>query len=802
MRVPLSWLKTFVDWDEGIEELARVLTLHGLATDAIDWPGRGCAGIITARVDSVAPHPSRPHLAVLTLSAGARRGTVVSAAPDLTVGLGVTWALPGSVLPGQRSIDPREFGGILSEGMLCSEQDLGLAVGGDEALARLDLPPGEDLVSILSLDDPVLDIELTPNYAVHCQSILGVAREVAALTGGDLRLPEAGGGEIPEGDLRITVTDPALCSRYVARVVRFPTALGKTPWWIARRLCQCGVRPVDPIVDVTNYVMLELGQPLHAFDRGKWVGPTISVRPAAAGEAIVTLDGRQRALAPGDIVIADAAGPTAIAGVMGGERTEIGPDTRTVLLESAVFQPEAVLRTARLLGLISEASARFSRGVDPDGAGLGADRAVHLLGLLGGQISAGTDFGPARIAPRHVSLRGARMRQWIGVRLSTAAAGRLLGRLGFEIQADGADRLRVRVPSWRGDVREEVDLIEEVCRMYGYQRVPASLPPGAPAEETPSALATMTEMVRSLALGAGFSEILPYSFHARALLDRMRLGPAHPWRRAVTIANPMRPEQEVLRATAATSLLRVLELNAHHQRIDAACFEIGRVFAPGEPRPHEIAVLAFGGMGLLRPASWQQPGQSCDFYAVKGLAQEIAVRAGIGLERLTFTVPDESELPFLHPGRAALCLLDGQAIGWIGEIHPEVQAAFDLPIAPTIGEIRLQPLCASAQAVPHSKTLPRFPAVRRDLSLVVGPERTAAEVVATIASAGDPSGILAGMQLFDVYQGPGLDPGQRSLTFALTFQSDRTLRDAEVDQVMATVIDQVTRTLGATVRGR
>lgn len=803
MRVPLSWLRTFVDWQDDVTELASALTAHGLSVEAVDWPGRGCTGIVAARVEAIRAHPTRSNLTIVDLSDGQTREAVVTNATGIALGDVVPWARPGAILPGWRAVEVRSLDGVPSAGLLCSPLELGCALEESGSLLPLDQPVGTDLVRSLFLDDPVLEIELTPNYAAHCQSILGVAREVAALTGGQLRMPDA----IPTSDgdadgFRLDVACPELCSRYVARLVRWEDEPPPSPLWMVRRLCQCGIRSLNPIVDVTNYVMLELGHPLHAFDRARLSGDTICVRRAERGEHLTTLDGREHVLQETDLVIADGTNPIALAGVMGGIGTSITATTVDIVLESAMFSPDAVGHTVRAHGIHSEAAQRFSRGVDPAAVTGAADRALALFRLVGGTVYGARTWGPAQPPQRSTSLRGARLRQWMGVRLSTAAAGRMLSALGFEIQADGADRLRVNIPSWRSDVHDEVDLIEEVCRMYGYDRIPATLPEGASTTVSRPPLEQTAAVVREVALSAGFTEVIPYTYHSRELWDRLLLPPTHPWRQqAVAIANPMRGDQEVLRTTIAASLMRVLETNARFRRLDVACFELGPVFARDAHGITEQSVLGMAGMGCIAPQTWQSPGVPCDFFRLKGTIAAVASRLGIDQRRLTWNVPPKGQFPSLHPGRAAVVALDGITIGWVGQCHPEVQDAFGLPDAAVLAEIQLEPLLAVDRSIVF-EPIPRYPAVRRDLALLVPVERSAAEVQDALhdATAALPD-LRTTIRLFDLYQGQGLPPGWRSLAFTLLFQAERTLRDEEVDQALALVVRAVTLAVGVRLRG-
>ena len=795
MRVPLGWLRERIDCPEAPESLAERLTSRGVAVEAIERPGAGAQGVVVARIASVAPLGGSTRLSICQVSAGRRAGTVVCGAPGVAAGQLVPWALPGACLPGGRPIAIRDMHGTASEGMLCAAVELGLPgdhgglldLEGQHGVGGAPLVPGDDLVAALELDDPVLVLELTPNYATHCQSILGVAREVAAAYGRSLRpLPSA---ELPPArteSVAVAITSPDLCPRYVAVTIDGCHA-ATTPLWLARRLQACGMRPLHPIVDVANYVMLELGQPLHTFDRSRLRGG-IRVRTAAADEPITTLDDRQRTLAVEDLVIADQTGPVAIAGVMGGSRTEVRARTTSLLLESAHFNAEAVAHTARRLDLPSEAAARFGRGTDPDACRPAAARAVQLLTLVtGGTATATTEAGPG-VPPRIIPLRTARVRTLLGPGLGAAVCTRALRSLGFSVTPDGRGRLSATVPGWRADVAEEIDLIEEVARAYGYDRLTTALPPGVSEPHIPEpasrARSSAVAMARDLLLASGFSEIAPYSFHAPADFDRLRLPADHPWRQAVAIANPMGEDQRLLRTTLAVGLLHTLEVNARQHRTDAAVFEVGPVYvADSAGRPAEPLHLGAAGYGHLRHADWHGDADPIDLWSIKGVFE--AVLARLGLEGRCTWRP-ATALPLAHPGRVAEAWLDGRAVAWVGETHPELTGIWELPCAAALGELDLEALAAAAPPRAAIHPLPRHPAARRDISVVAARHRPAAELDAAIREAAGL--LLVDLRLFDVYEGEKAPTDSRFLAYALTWQAvDRTLTDAEVAECDAVV---------------
>ena len=789
MRVPLAWLREMVDWPGDVTDLAEALTGRGVAVEAIDRPGAGVKGIVAARMLEVAPIPGSDHLRACRLDGGA---TVVSGAPNLRAGMLVPWAPPGAVLPGGRVMAAEEFRGVRSEGMTCSADEIGLP--GEHADGLLALPesmhPGQDLVAALELDDPVLALELTPNYAAHCQSILGVAREVAALSGSRLRLPPD--LPLPHDHLEATyvasvqIQAPDLCGRFIAVQLAGLTPV-PAPILVQRRLQAAGIRPRNAIIDATNYVMLEVGQPLHAYDLRDLRGGVIGARRARPGEVIVTLDGQRRTLTADDLVIADGERAVGVAGVMGGENTEVRGDTREVLLEAAWFLPGGIGRTARRLGLASAASARFARGVDPARLRWAAERCAGLIAAwAGGGVSADPRDEVAASFPVEepvVRLRGSLVRGLLGVRVTAGECGAYLGALGFGVSVDGADRLRVVVPSWRADVAEEIDLVEEVGRAYGYDQIPEALPDGAPGSPIRDVVAETGESAGALLRGAGYSEAVTTPLQAEEEWARLRLPAGDVLRGNVHLMNPMTEDQRLLRMSLVPGLLAALGLNARHRRVQARLYEVGRVFWPsrGGDLPLERRHLATAAAGS-------------GYLAAKGAIEVVLQRLGLAGVRW-----ERSELPYLHPGRSAVVLAEGgERLGYVGEVHPETAAAYGIVGVATLAELNLDAVAALRPARAAYRPWLRAPAVRRDLAMVLPESVAAAEVVAVMRAAG--GDLVREVRLFDVYTGEGIDAGHRSLAYTLVYQADRTLTDAEVDRAHAAVRAALAERLGAQLR--
>ncbi|MBE3589272.1 MAG: phenylalanine--tRNA ligase subunit beta [Firmicutes bacterium] len=814
MRVSYRWLQEFVPVELPPEELAERLTLVGLAVEAVERPWRHVEGVVAGRVTAVERHPASDHLKVVRVETGGAALTIVTGAPNARAGMLVPVALPGARLADGRRIAAADFRGVVSEGMCCSADELALPEPpGPRGLLELDPQegwrPGMDVARALELDDAVLEVELTPNYAAHCQSVLGVAREVAALLelpllpaerrrGPSQPAPASWPADRPRPP-RVFIEDEG-CARYVARFI-LDVRVGPSPLWLQRRLQAAGMRPISNVVDVTNYVMLETGQPLHAFDLDTLRGGLIGARAARPGETLRTLDGEERRLQEGDLVIADAEAPVALAGVMGGAATEVTERTRSILLESAWFDPARVGRTARRLGLLSEASGRFEKGVDPSGCRWVADRAAALIqALAGGTVPEEVeDAYPRPARPRRLEVEAARIRGLLGVDLGDAEIASYLRRLHMDVRAEGG-RLVVTVPTFRPDVTEPVDLVEEVGRLYGLNRIPSAPLHGAPGRGGRSARRRALDELSRLMRAAGFTEAVTFTFHPEERLARLGLPPHDERSRPIAVANPLSEAQEVMRTTMLPSLLDVLAHNHRVRRTDAALFEIARVYMGADEvaagrLPQEPLRLAFVASGRLAPRHWREgEGRAADFFTAKGV-----VEAVLRLFRVEDARWERAREPFLHPGRAAYAAAGGRALGWVGELHPRVAAAWDLEGRVVAAELDVEALLAAGRALPELRPLPRFPAVARDLALVVDLATPAAEVERVMRQAGGE--LLRSIELFDVYAGERLGAGRRSLAYRLVYQADdRTLTEDEVEAVHGRVRQALAGELGAVLR--
>lgn len=795
MRVPLSWLREYVAIDVPTDELAERLSMAGVAVDQIERRGGDVSGVVVAEVLEVDDVPDSK-LCITRVDAGAA-GTfqVLAGVRNFAAGDRVPLAAPGARVPtldvpvGVRTM----MGRFESQGMLCSAKELGVSDdhSGILVLDR-DLPLGADVAALLALDDEILEFEIYPNRP-DLMSVLGIAREVGILLGADVRSPDT--ALIEEGPdtgslTSVTVEDAAGCPRYLARVLEGVT-VGPSPALVRSRLAACGFRPISNIVDATNYVLLLTGQPLHAFDLDALGEERIVVRRARAGERIVTLDEQERQLDEADLVIADASRAQAIAGVMGGRASEVGAGTTRVLLESAFFDPLSVARTARRHQLRTEASARFERGADPEVVPAAAALCAEWIRRwAGGRVAAGAvDVGGA--PPRRtIRLRPARADAVLGAPIPSEATGRFLAGLGCEV-GDAGDALDVVVPSWRPDLEREIDLIEELARLHGYDRFPSTLPPARRGGLTSDQ--RLRRRIRAVMAGAGFTEVTLSTFAHRDDLDALG---APDDDALVRVSNPMTEDQRRLRPTLLAGLLRAAQHNAARGVRDVAMFEIGAVFtgwADGADLPHEHISLGSLIAGEAGAASWHMPVRSIDALDAKGAIEALLAELGVG----AWSIEPDAGMPF-HPGRSARVLIGGDAAGVFGELRPSVARAFDLEGAVAAFELALPVLIGAAATTLRIEPPSRFPPVLRDLTLAVDEDVEAGAVADAIRGAAGEH--VESVALLDVYRGEQVGSGRKSLSFRLTFRApDRTLRAEEADAARAAAADAA-RALGADVR--
>lgn len=638
-------------------------------------------------------------------------------------------------------------------------------------------------VEPLESGDFVLEFELTPNRA-DCLSMINIAREVSAVAGGRLHLPvitvKEGAGDV-NSLARIEIQAPDLCRRYAARIVT-NLKITDSPAWMQKRLQAAGVRPINNIVDVTNYVMLELNQPLHAFDYDLLADHRIIVRQASAGEKITTLDGNERTLDSEMLVIADTRRTVAIAGVMGGLDTEVTDKTKTILIESAYFEGVSIRQTSRKVGLRSEASSRFEKGINQEGAVLAADRAAQLIQEQGwGEVVPGViDVYPRPAEPVQIDLRVSRVNDILGTELTQAEVVRLIARLQFDLKVVDDNLIQVAIPSYRwGDLRREIDLIEEVARLHGYDRVPITLPEGKVTEGVKTFAQRQVDQCRELLNACGMNEVITYSFVSPRGFDLIKLVEQSPLRQTVAVANPLSEEQSVMRTTIIPNILEVLKRNTSRQLSNLAVFEVGNVFyssGSAVTLPKETLTVAGAVLGE-QPAGWSGPTVPMDFFYLKGIIERMLT--GMGLKGYSFTACTTD--PTFHPGRTAQILAGGQVIGVMGEVHPDVLENYDLPAKACVFQLDLDQVIAQSSPVKLYTALPKYPAIDRDMAILVKEAVPADQIAGVIAANGKP--LLKKFDLFDVYRGAQVSAGYKSLAYTLVYQADdRTLTDEEVNR--------------------
>ncbi|WP_028534171.1 phenylalanine--tRNA ligase subunit beta [Paludibacterium yongneupense] len=785
MQFSEQWLRSWVDPSLKSEQLSYLLTMAGLEVEETTAAAPAFSGVVVAEVVEVVPHENADRLRVTRVNVGGGELVqIVCGAPNVAVGLKVPCALPGAELPGDFKIKPTKMRGVESNGMLCSGKELGVPDDVDGLLVLpSDAPVGTSIRDYLGLDDVLFTLKITPNRA-DCLSIRGIAREVAALTSSPLTevaIPAVA----PSHDetVAVTIAEPARCGRYLGRVIRNIDASAPTPAWMRRRLERSGLRSVSAVVDVTNYVLLELGQPLHAFDLSRLDGG-ITVRMARDGEELACLNDKTVRLDPGFMVIADDSRALAIAGVMGGEPSSVTPASRDIFLESAFFAPEAIAGRSRVLGFGSDSSFRYERGVDFELQRAASERATALiLEICGGEagpVSEALGTLPQRDVVR---VRPARVNRLIGTDLSDDAIAAILGRLGLPVQRDG-DAFAVRAPSFRFDIEIEADLVEEVARVYGYDAIPDRVSASRmsmlelPQDTQPRAV------LRRKVVARDYQEVINYAFVDEAW-ERDFAANTDP----VRLINPIASQMSVMRSTLIGGLVDVLVANINRKQARVRLFELARIFVKHDgaiAQPEKLGGLAWGARA---PEQWGIKSERVDFYDVKA-----DVEALFAPRRPEFV---RSAHPALHPGRCAEVRIDGVKVGVIGELHPRWVQSYDLPSAPVVFELDLAALDAVERV--SARPVSKFQAARRDLALVVDEAVEAGSLLATFAAAASP--IVSDVSLFDVYRGRGVDEGKKSLAFRVTLQdATRTLTDDDVEAAVRGLLDAVAAGHGARLR--
>jgi phenylalanyl-tRNA synthetase beta chain len=792
MRVSVNWLSEWLGSTPEPRDLATRLTMAGLEVEAVEPAAPPLAGVVVGEIVAREKHPGADTLSVCTVAAGGERLQVVCGAPNARVGLKAPFATIGATLPGGMEIRKAKLRGIESFGMLCSARELGLS---EDAAGLMELPAelptGAPLVEALALDDTILEINLTPNRG-DCMGMAGVAREAAVLTGATLSGPSLQPVPATSTDrFPVELVPGAGCARFASRVIRGVRPDAPTPVWMRERLRRAGLRPISAIVDVTNYVMLELGQPMHAYDLRELEGGIV-VRRALAGETLRLLDGRDITLDESVLVIADRAKPLGLAGVMGGEHSGIGDDTTDVLLEVAFFRPEAIAGRGRRYGLVTDASQRFERGVDPTLQARAIERATELLLACAGGVAGPTEMTelPGEVPVRTaVAFRPARARSVIGAAVADGEMLGILERLGMKVD-QGEAAWRVVAPAWRFDISIEEDLIEEIARVHGFDRIPETDPATPLAIPAISETRVTSDAVADLLVQRGYFEAITYAF-----VDPVLQSVLCPGERALTLANPISADLAEMRLSLWPGLVRALIENQRRQQSRVRLFELGRQYLVEGEFTREVPVVAGLAAGPALPEQWGVPAAAVDFHDVRSDLEALGRLTGTP-EAFQF-VP--AEHPALHPGQSARLHRDGHPVGWIGRLHPEVERNLELTYSAVVFEIETE--SGLRAIVPHFAGISRFPAVRRDLAVVVAESVPVQALLETIRrSAG---GLLTGLVVFDIYRGRGIDANFKSVATGLNLQDiSRTLTDEETDAVVAQVVADLEREHNATIRDK
>ena len=799
MKASLKWLKDYSDIKLAPKELARRLTIAGVEVKDIQTTGSTWNNVVVGEVTALNPHPNADRLRLATVNLGPQQVTVVCGAPNISLGQKVPFASVGAQLINGHTgkpilLKPAKIRGVLSEGMVCSEKELGIS---DSHEGIMVLPPEAPIGMPLRdyLGDVIFDLDITPNRP-DCLSIIGIAREIAALTEQPLHLPKIHyeERETPiDSFASVDIIEPSLCPRYCASLI-IGIKIAPSPNWLQYRLSSYGMRPINNVVDVTNYVMLEYGQPLHAFDYHKLEGKQIIVRRARNGETITTLDGIERVLSPDTLVIADKEKAVAIAGIMGGLDTEVVDKTTSILLESANFNQAIIRQGCRRLNLQSEASIRFDKGLNPDLPLLPLKRATQLLLELAGGKAAKSiiDVYPGKSQPKGILLSAEEVKRLSGLELPLAKILKVLKSLGFECQhADSASQILVVAPYWRSDISCSADLVEEVVRIIGYDKVPVTRLSSPLPKQEPTPELEFKQRLRNILTGCGFQEILTYSLTS---LERLqKISPKLKLKvTSLKVANPMTKEQEYLRTTLRPGLLTTL---AHNQRIEEKSirlFEIGKIFLPqGNKLPQEKEMLCAALSGPEAELSWHGNKEQLNFFDAKGVVENLLNQLGL---EATFEASDDESL---LPGRAANIIIGGDKVGIVGNLHPKVAQAFELSDAVYLIEMDIEKLLSKAIKVKQYQPIPRFPSITRDIALVIDKQVSYQQVEDVIRS----FPLVKKVTLFDFYRGEQIPEGKKSFAIRIVYQSpEHTLTDEEVNRPHQRIVDRLHQELGATLR--
>lgn len=802
MKVSISWLKEYVSINLNVNDLADALTMAGLEVEAVSDRYDYLQSVYVGRIVNIDPHPNSDKLNICSVDIGENIISVVCGAPNVKTGILAPCALPGTSFPRGTALEKSIIRGETSEGMLCSELELGL---GSNGLGILELgnhlSVGDSLNKALGLSDPVLEIDLTPNRP-DCLSIIGTAREIAAIenkkvTYPEISLPESGGNI--SNFTSVTINDPDLCPRYAAALI-FDVTVGPSPFWLQDRLISVGLKPINNIVDITNFVMMETGQPLHAFDFDRLAENRIVVRTARENETFITLDGKEHRLDPEMLMICDGKKPVAMAGVMGGLNSEVEDTTTNILLESAYFDPICIRKTSKKTGLNTDASHRFERGVDPNGTITALNRATQLIAEVGdGRCVKGIiDEYPLPFSETTIDVSTRRLNRHLGTRLETAAIEKYLKSIEFEVNKIDEDTIQVRPPSCRVDIKRFEDITEEIARLFGYNNIETTFPLIPAEARHRDKKIDLRDRTKVLMTGLGFSEAINYSFISKKSCDHLELPPDDPKRKMVDILNPISEDQTVMRTSLIPGLLETMKFNISVQNKNLKLFEIGHVFfhAGRDHQPDEIEMLAGLWTGNRIDSNWSSKEIHCDFYDIKGVLEELL--KNLGIENTMFTQMPPEVCLYTRPGFSGRIFQENEPIGLVGEVHPKVLRNYDLNQTAFIFELDFDRLIQWVPDTKSARPIPKFPATSRDITLIVDNDVETYKIIMTVEILQEK--LVEHIHLFDVFSGNPIPKGKKSVSFRITYRSsEETLEDYRVNHIHKNLTNQLLKKFNATL---
>ena len=811
MQVSIKWLKDYIDFTETPEQLADKLTMAGIPVENVVDPGEGLEKVVTGRIKKLEPHQNSDHLQICTMNVGlAENIIIVTGAQNVAEGQVVPVAMVGAHLPNGMKISKGKLRGVASNGMLCSAQELKLDLEKlpEEQKTGIfilpsDTPVGIPAKDVLGLNDVVLEFELTANRA-DCFSVFGLVREIAAITGNKPHFPEIKVNEDDNTKLNdifsVEIADPDLCSRFSTRMLK-NVKIGPSPEWMQQRLEGAGIRSINNVVDVTNFVMIELGHPMHAYDYDKITGKKLIARRAIEGEELHTLDDTSRKAKGEMLVIADSEKAAGLAGIMGGFETEITDTTTTVVLESADFYGPCIRRTARACGLSSEASGRFERGVDSETTIKALDRAAQLLQEMGAcTVCEGiVDVYPNPKQANYVTFTPEQINNHLGTNIAKDVMLNIITSVGFDVTKDENDEITVKVPSWRNDVTCMADISEEIARLHGFDKIKSTLPNGVSMQGTQSAKQTFIDKVKASLSSQGLYETISFALTNEETFNKLNIPQDSPLRKAVPIMNPLSDEYPLVRTTLLSSIFDNLARNLARKNDDVALFEVGSVFFPKAlpvtELPDEVIKIAGAITGRRNAQGWNQANDMVDFYDAKGIIEELLANL-----RVTRYTVEAGTHYAMHPGKTALFKKGRDVIATVGEVHPAVLSAYGITKPVYIFELDATTVMKYMAKDLKYKALPKYPATSRDLAMLVDVDVNAADIEKAMTKAAGQN--LTQITLFDVYTGKQVEEGKKSLAFSLTFQSnDKTLTDAEIDPAIEKIVAKLQKDFNANLRG-